>query len=269
VCLDTCASWPTQDALDSAKALTELSDQLLPAITEASEEVAAQGPSASTPTATRVGPPHPVPANVGINSPSTGSGSGPVASPLLPGAMHRHNSRVAPSSPLAPRLPALQTTGAGSGGPPLSPTTSCPVSTSSICAEDAPSAASVAVGAAHGTGSTSAGATQPGPVALDFAAIRVLIVDDVPMNLRVLERQLRRLGVVCVTQAENGKQAVDAEAGGDFDIVICDLQMPVMGGTEAAAHIVAMHRKPGVDGAFALAVAASCCHCLCNILASA
>ena len=69
VCLDTCASSPTQDALDSAKALTELSDQLLPAITEASEEVAAQGPSASTPTAARVGPPHPVPASVGISPP--------------------------------------------------------------------------------------------------------------------------------------------------------------------------------------------------------
>lgn len=65
------------------------------------------------------------------------------------------------------------------------------------------------------------------------------------MNLRVLERQLRRLGVVGITQAENGKQAVDAEAGGDFDIVICDLQMPVMGGTEAAAHIVARYPQPG------------------------
>jgi CheY-like chemotaxis protein len=84
-------------------------------------------------------------------------------------------------------------------------------------------------------------------------------VDDVPMNLRVLEQQLRRLGVVCITQAEDGKQAVDAEAGGAFDIVICDLQMPVMGGTEAAAHIVARYPQPGGNLAACRLLCSSAC----------
>ncbi len=65
------------------------------------------------------------------------------------------------------------------------------------------------------------------------------------MNLRVLERQLRRLGITSITKAENGQLAVEAEAAFHFDIVICDLQMPVMGGTEAAAHIVAKYPRRG------------------------
>ena len=73
--------------------------------------------------------------------------------------------------------------------------------------------------------------------------IRVLIVDDEPLNLRLLERQLRRLDVTAsIVAATNGLEAVNAEARHAFDVVICDLQMPVMGGTEACAHIVARHR---------------------------
>ncbi len=68
--------------------------------------------------------------------------------------------------------------------------------------------------------------------------VRVLLVDDSDINLEVAQRILEREGAV-VTCAGNGAAALellrhDAEA---FDIVLMDVQMPVMDGTEATARI--------------------------------
>jgi CheY-like chemotaxis protein len=45
--------------------------------------------------------------------------------------------------------------------------------------------------------------------------------------------------------AENGKQALDRLLEGDFDIVLMDIQMPVMGGMEATKVI---RNIPGLEG---------------------
>ena len=60
-----------------------------------------------------------------------------------------------------------------------------------------------------------------------YSGLHVLIVDDEPLNLRVLERQLTRLGVTGVVKAKNGLEALDAEASSEkaFDAIICDLQV--------------------------------------------
>ena len=79
----------------------------------------------------------------------------------------------------------------------------------------------------------------------DFSATKVLIVDDEPLNLRLLERQLKRMHVTAITTATNGVEAVQADAAAAFDIIICDLQMPLMGGTEAIATIVRRYPQPG------------------------
>ena len=65
---------------------------------------------------------------------------------------------------------------------------------------------------------------------------RVLIVDDIPVNQKLLRLQLKRLGFDVET-ACNGKEAVDAVVKNEYDIVFMDLDMPVMDGPSATAAI--------------------------------
>jgi signal transduction histidine kinase/ActR/RegA family two-component response regulator len=66
----------------------------------------------------------------------------------------------------------------------------------------------------------------------DPRALRVLLADDNPTNRRVLEMFLSaaRADVVSV---ENGLKAVEAARADAFDVVLMDLQMPVMDGLTA------------------------------------
>jgi CheY-like chemotaxis protein/HPt (histidine-containing phosphotransfer) domain-containing protein len=67
--------------------------------------------------------------------------------------------------------------------------------------------------------------------------LSVLVVEDNRVNQTMAQRILEKRGHR-VTLAENGRQAVDAIAGGaSFDVVLMDVQMPVMNGLEATAHI--------------------------------
>jgi len=62
--------------------------------------------------------------------------------------------------------------------------------------------------------------------------VRVLLVEDNPVNQKVAIRMLQKLGCV-VELAENGQQALDKLEGVCFDIVLMDMQMPVMDGLTA------------------------------------
>ncbi|MDO9360148.1 MAG: response regulator [Polaromonas sp.] len=77
-------------------------------------------------------------------------------------------------------------------------------------------------------------------VPLDAAALndkRVLVVDDHPVNVRVLTRQLRQWGMR-VASAESGALAIDVLDQGQMpDVVITDMHMPGMDGLELARHI--------------------------------
>jgi len=65
---------------------------------------------------------------------------------------------------------------------------------------------------------------------------RVLLVEDNEINRRVAVGLLRSRGHQVVL-AENGQQAVDTLADQEFDVVLMDMQMPVMDGYEATAAI--------------------------------
>jgi signal transduction histidine kinase/AmiR/NasT family two-component response regulator len=66
--------------------------------------------------------------------------------------------------------------------------------------------------------------------------LRVLLAEDHPTNRRVVELILGAAGVE-LTCVENGAEAVEAFRKGDFDLVLMDMQMPVMDGLTAIGEI--------------------------------
>lgn len=66
--------------------------------------------------------------------------------------------------------------------------------------------------------------------------IRVLVVEDSAPNQELLKVHFESLGCVC-EYAGNGQEAVEKMQKNDYDICFMDLQMPVMGGIEAASVI--------------------------------
>jgi len=66
--------------------------------------------------------------------------------------------------------------------------------------------------------------------------MRVLVAEDNAVNLMVARRMLEKQGHV-VSAASNGREAAAAVERERFDVVLMDVQMPEMGGLEAAALI--------------------------------
>ena len=66
-----------------------------------------------------------------------------------------------------------------------------------------------------------------------FASMKVLVAEDNAINQKLLVRILNRFGINNVVVVDNGQKAVDREAAEAFDVVLMDMEMPVMGGVEA------------------------------------
>ena len=71
---------------------------------------------------------------------------------------------------------------------------------------------------------------------------KILVAEDNEINATVIKSLLTREGAH-VLLVNNGKELIDAIAKEDFDLVISDLQMPVMGGMEAVKW-VRKHKPP-------------------------
>ena len=69
-----------------------------------------------------------------------------------------------------------------------------------------------------------------------FHGQRVLVVEDHPTNQQVILAQLEQMGLQ-VELAGNGAEGVARVRDGDFDLVLMDIQMPVMDGYQATAEI--------------------------------
>ena len=82
------------------------------------------------------------------------------------------------------------------------------------------------------------------PSQLRLKAARLLVVDDGEPNRELIRLVLRRAGLV-VDEAENGEQAIAAARKTKYDVILMDMQMPVMDGYTAATQLrVLGHTMP-------------------------
>jgi CheY-like chemotaxis protein len=91
---------------------------------------------------------------------------------------------------------------------------------------------------------TSRPSPPPPALAKPARALHVLLAEDDPINREIAEGLLRLLGHR-VTSVGDGRSALDAIRTGRFDLVMLDMQMPLMNGIEVTRAIRAL---PGPTG---------------------
>jgi CheY-like chemotaxis protein len=85
---------------------------------------------------------------------------------------------------------------------------------------------------------------------------RILAAEDNATNQLILRALLEPFGVE-LTMVSNGREAIDAFTGGRFEIVLMDVQMPVMNGVEATAAIRRLEAERGLPATPILALSAN------------
>jgi CheY-like chemotaxis protein len=89
-----------------------------------------------------------------------------------------------------------------------------------------------------------AAAAAAAPVVPQLRPLRVLLAEDNLINQRLAVTLLERRGHL-VRVSNNGEEALQALAEEKFDVVLMDIQMPVMGGFEATRRIREQEQESG------------------------
>jgi len=91
----------------------------------------------------------------------------------------------------------------------------------------------------------SSGSPMDGTEEIRIDGVKILLVEDNVINQEVATEILGSAGA-SVEVANNGKEAIDAVTAKTYDLVLMDLQMPVMGGYEATKFIRADLKNQGL-----------------------
>ena len=81
-----------------------------------------------------------------------------------------------------------------------------------------------------------------------MARITALIVDDSSVMRKIIERSLRQAGIELekVVEASNGAEALVALQNNTVDLILCDINMPVMDGLEFVRQVHTVESAKGV-----------------------
>jgi two-component system chemotaxis response regulator CheY len=79
-------------------------------------------------------------------------------------------------------------------------------------------------------------------------AVRVLIVDDSSVMRKIVERSLRQAGIdlTQVFEAGNGTEALTVLQENQVELILCDINMPVMDGLEFIKQLPGVANAKGV-----------------------
>jgi two-component system, sensor histidine kinase and response regulator len=99
----------------------------------------------------------------------------------------------------------------------------------------------------------------------DRRCLRILLVEDNPVNQTVATKLLEKAGHE-VTLAANGEEAIELfDSRGNFELILMDVQMPVMGGLEATQAIRAREARKSWaagTGAWSVPIVAMTAHAM-------
>ena len=74
------------------------------------------------------------------------------------------------------------------------------------------------------------------PAQVDFSGVKLLLVEDIDVNREIATMMLSEFNFKIDT-AVNGQDAVDKAAKSAYDLILMDVQMPIMNGYDAARAI--------------------------------
>jgi len=88
----------------------------------------------------------------------------------------------------------------------------------------------------------------------DFQEARILIVDDQPANVLLLERLLRDAGYLNLMSTKDPTDVCELHQTHRFDLIVLDIQMPVMDGFEVMAALKKMEAQGDYTPVLAMTV---------------
>ena len=90
-----------------------------------------------------------------------------------------------------------------------------------------------------------------------FAGKKILVVDDAVSILKLMSHMLKSKAEAIVTQAKDGQQAVEEYEKQDFDLILTDIQMPVLDGFGEAKCIRAIEKERGLPRKIIVGISAN------------
>ena len=112
-------------------------------------------------------------------------------------------------------------------------------------------------GSKHGSGNDTFSATKLEPGSGLFVGKKILVVDDAVSILKLMSHTLKSKAEAIVTQAKDGQQAVEECEKQDFDLILTDIQMPVLDGFGEAKCIRAMETERGLPRKIIVGISAN------------